>query len=319
MPLSDRLRHRLILLIALLGAVVSARAQQDDAPVDLIISIPEQKMLIVREGGWVRKYRVSTSRFGVGDSYGSYKTPVGRLKVYEKLGSELVSGAVIKHRAATGEILQANSPGRDPIVSRILWLEGTDGQNDNAKGRGIYIHGTNEEAKIGKPVSWGCIRMRSQDVIELYDLASVGTNVLITEQDLPRLSKWKPAPPPPPVIIAAKPSPPPVLAAAKPAPAPKPTKLAAAQPKIASAPLSRSEATLPVVAELLRPNDETPARTPIDASSAMKGSILFAGLPDAPKAVAKPAAKPLAKQGEAVATVLPESDPALSLRSSRFQ
>ena len=93
-----------------------AGAESDLVPVDVLISVADQKMLVLREGGWVKKYKISTSRFGIGDTFGSYKTPAGRLRVWEKLGGDLPSGAVIKHREATGEILPANAPGRDPIV-----------------------------------------------------------------------------------------------------------------------------------------------------------------------------------------------------------
>jgi hypothetical protein len=77
-----------------------------------------------------------------------------------------------------------NSPGRDPIVSRILWLKGKEPQNANAYGRYIYIHGTPEERNIGLPVSYGCIRMRSRDVIELYDIVGKGAQVTIVDAPL---------------------------------------------------------------------------------------------------------------------------------------
>ena len=90
---------------------------------------------------------------------------------------------VFKDRRRTGEIVSEDSPGRDPIVSRILWLKGKEPQNANAYGRYIYIHGTPEERNIGLPVSYGCIRMRSRDVIELYD--TVGKGALVTIVDAP--------------------------------------------------------------------------------------------------------------------------------------
>src|SRR5205085_8589593 len=115
----------------------------------------------------------------------------------------LPCGSVIKHRSATGEVLSVNAPGRDPIVTRIIWLDGTEEQNKNAKARGIYIHGTVEEAKIGSPVSYGCIRMRSREVMELFDQVPVGTQVAIQQEKLPKYQRWTP---PAPVIIAtAKP------------------------------------------------------------------------------------------------------------------
>ena len=146
---------------------------------EVLISIADQKMAVMRDGGLIQKFPVSTSRFGAGDAFRSYKTPLGQLRVCDKVGNDLLPGAVIKHRAATGEVLDVNAPGRDPIVTRILWLEGMEEQNRNAKDRGIYIHGTPEEKKIGEPVSWGCIRMRSQDVVVLFDEIPMGASVKI--------------------------------------------------------------------------------------------------------------------------------------------
>ena len=87
-------------------------------------------------------YPVSTSKFGLGDRPGSRFTPLGQLQIAEKIGDNAPSGAVFKSRRRTGEIVSANSPGRDPIVTRILWLRGRESQNANAFARDIYIHGT---------------------------------------------------------------------------------------------------------------------------------------------------------------------------------
>ena len=81
--------------------------------------------------------------------------------------------------------MRPNSPGRDPIVSRILWLRGRDRGNRNAYSRTIYIHGTAEEHTIGRPVSYGCVRMRSRDVIDLYSTVGVGARVEISSSRLP--------------------------------------------------------------------------------------------------------------------------------------
>ena len=104
------------------------------------------------------------------------------------------SGAVFKSRQPTGEIIKPDSPGRDPIVSRIMWLRGMEKTNKNAYSRCIYIHGTAEEKNIGKPVSYGCIRMTSKDVIDLFSKLPIGTRVLVTKADLP--SHVTPAPAP---------------------------------------------------------------------------------------------------------------------------
>ena len=102
------------------------------------------------------------------------------LRIRKKIGTRAPAGAVFKSRRPTGEILPVDAPGRDPIVSRILWLEGLEPRNRNAFGRYIYIHGTPEERNIGVASSYGCIRMRSVDVIALYDTVGTGARVLIT-------------------------------------------------------------------------------------------------------------------------------------------
>jgi lipoprotein-anchoring transpeptidase ErfK/SrfK len=88
-------------------------------------------------------------------------------------------------RRPTGEIVQPNAPGRDPIVSRILWLDGKEPTNRNSYARCIYIHGTAEEWRIGTPASYGCIRMRSHDVVDLYSTVGIGAKVDITNERLP--------------------------------------------------------------------------------------------------------------------------------------
>jgi lipoprotein-anchoring transpeptidase ErfK/SrfK len=153
----------------------------------MVISVADQKMLVLRDGKPLTSYPVSTSKFGVGDRPGSYATPLGVLRVKEKIGHGLPVGAVFKSRQPTGEVLPVDAPGRDPIVTRILWLEGLDEKNRNAYRRYIYIHGTPEERNIGRPVSFGCIRMRSGDVLELFDTVGLNSKILITPNPLPPL------------------------------------------------------------------------------------------------------------------------------------
>lgn len=146
--------------------------------------MPQQKMAVYHNGRMVKKYPVSTSKFGIGDEKGSYKTPVGKMEVAEKIGEGKPFGAVFKSRKWTGEIIKPNSPGRDPIVSRILWLHGLEPKNKNAYSRCIYIHGTAAEKDVGKKASYGCIRMKSNDVIELYDRVGFGTPVNVVNRKL---------------------------------------------------------------------------------------------------------------------------------------
>jgi lipoprotein-anchoring transpeptidase ErfK/SrfK len=162
------------------------------APVEIKVSVKDQKLALYQNGLPVRVYGVSTSKFGIGDSSSSYRTPAGKMTVADKIGGGQPAGMVFKGRRATGEVLAANAPGRDPIVSRILWLTGTEATNNNAYGRCIYIHGTPEERNIGRPSSYGCIRMRSMDVIDLYNRVSLGTQVTVTAEGLPRDAKRVP-------------------------------------------------------------------------------------------------------------------------------
>jgi lipoprotein-anchoring transpeptidase ErfK/SrfK len=150
----------------------------------LIVSVPDQRMLVLTDGKPVALYKVSTSKFGTGDREGSYATPLGHLCVRKKIGDGFPLGEVFKSRKPTGEVLQPDAPGRDPIVTRILWLDGLESHNRNAFNRCIYIHGTPQESLLGTPVSYGCIRMRSIDVKNLYELVGTGARVTITQGHL---------------------------------------------------------------------------------------------------------------------------------------
>jgi len=147
----------------------------------ILISTVDQKMIVLRDGNKIAEYPVSTSKFGVGDGPGSNATPLGELKIKRKIGGGAPSGSVFKSRRPTGEILAVDAPGRDPVVTRILWLQGLEPQNQNAYARFIYIHGTPEERNIGTACSYGCIRMRSRDVIALYETVGTGASVRIVD------------------------------------------------------------------------------------------------------------------------------------------
>jgi lipoprotein-anchoring transpeptidase ErfK/SrfK len=150
------------------------------AATEIVISVPDQQLAVIDRGKLISKYAISTSKFGLGDGNRTYRTPLGTLFVSAKFGDHLPAGAVIKNRVPTGEVVNVNAPGRDAIVSRVIWLRGMEQQNRSARDRCIYIHGTPEERRIGTPASFGCIRMRSRDVIALYDLAHIGMHVTVT-------------------------------------------------------------------------------------------------------------------------------------------
>lgn len=149
---------------------------------EVVVSVSDQQLAVVERGKAVASYSISTSKFGTGDMAGSYRTPLGTLFVSGKFGDRLRAGTVIKNRISTGEVVDANAPGRDAIVSRVIWLRGMENQNRGAHDRCIYIHGTPEERRIGTPASFGCIRMRSKDVIALYDALHIGMHVTITQK-----------------------------------------------------------------------------------------------------------------------------------------
>ncbi|MDX2226540.1 MAG: L,D-transpeptidase [Verrucomicrobiae bacterium] len=129
------------------------------------------------------EFPVSTSQFGLGCVEGSHCTPTGRLEVAERIGEGHETGAVFKGRVWTGEIWTPDraeeSAGADLILTRILWLRGLDPENANTLGRYIYFHGTNHEDKIGTPASHGCIRLRNEDMLCLFEMVAVGTAVEI--------------------------------------------------------------------------------------------------------------------------------------------
>jgi lipoprotein-anchoring transpeptidase ErfK/SrfK len=164
-------------------SIIVASCTAPDTQHHIVISTREQKLALLDQGKLMAIYPVSTSKFGLGDGRGSCRTPLGELEVADKVGDGALPGTVFKDRRRTGEIVAPNSPGRDPIVTRILWLRGRESQNVNAFARTIYIHGTPEERNIGRPVSYGCVRMRSSDIINLYQIVGRGAQVTIV--DLP--------------------------------------------------------------------------------------------------------------------------------------
>jgi lipoprotein-anchoring transpeptidase ErfK/SrfK len=177
------------------GTTASAPVQQtnsiEDFPDRIVVSVKEQKLMVVQNNARTAVYPVSTSKYGLGDYWGRMTTPLGYLQVAEKIGDHAPVGAVFHNRRFTGEILRPNAPGRDPVITRIIWLRGLERQNAHAFSRCIYIHGTPEERYIGRPASYGCIRMKSQDVATLYNQIPVGALVQIVPDKLPDMPKAK--------------------------------------------------------------------------------------------------------------------------------
>ena len=167
------------IFIGALAILLSSCAAPRDVDHHIVVSVHDQKLALLEKGNLVSTYPISTSKFGIGDRPGSFGTPLGELEIANKIGDGAPAGTVFKDRRRTGEVVGVNAPGRDPIVTRIIWLRGMQVQNRNAFGRDIYIHGTPEERNIGRPASYGCIRMRSVDIINLYSQVGPGAQVSI--------------------------------------------------------------------------------------------------------------------------------------------
>ncbi|MBN2857637.1 MAG: L,D-transpeptidase [Candidatus Delongbacteria bacterium] len=128
------------------------------------------------------KYPVSTSKFGEGFEPGSNKTPLGMHIVCEKIGEDAEYGMIFKDRKPTGTIAEIGQSEEDVITSRILRLKGLQTRNSNTFDRYIYIHGTSDEASIGKKASIGCIRMKNDDIINLFEHVDQGCKVHIRKE-----------------------------------------------------------------------------------------------------------------------------------------
>jgi L,D-transpeptidase YbiS len=159
--------------------------------VKLLISVAGQSMSVVDDAGTLlRQYAISTAKAGVGEVSGSYQTPRGEHIIRAKIGAGQPENTVFVRRRPTGEIwtpeLAELHPGRDWILTRILWLSGCEpGRNRlgcvDTMRRYVYIHGSPDHAEMGVPGSHGCIRMRNADIVELFDLVPCYTAVDISE------------------------------------------------------------------------------------------------------------------------------------------
>jgi hypothetical protein len=153
----------------------------------LWVSIHWQRLLGIEAGMVQFMYPCSTAARGAGNREGSNQTPLGWHAIEEKIGDALPSGAVLVERQFTGRVWTGGTPtDKDYVLTRLLWLRGLEpginaGPGIDSHDRYIYIHGTPAEDKIGTPASMGCVRMRNDHVIELFDRVPRGTPVLITE------------------------------------------------------------------------------------------------------------------------------------------
>jgi len=154
----------------------------------IYVSIKQQKLYHIQNDRIIKDYIISSSAYGIGSKAGSNKTPIGLHSIKEKYGDKTPINGRMTGRVFYGDIAtiytDKTKSKTDDITSRIFWLEGMEKGKNKGKGidsykRYIYIHGTSEEGRLGKPASHGCIRMKNKEVIDLYKLIEVGTLVLI--------------------------------------------------------------------------------------------------------------------------------------------
>ena len=143
------------------------------------ISVAEQCLRLLDGDKLTAEYAVSTGQRGLGTEEGSFKTPTGQFEICEKIGDGTEVGTIFKGRKPIGSWKPGDTTEGDLVLSRILWLDGIDSDNTNTRDRYIYIHGTNQEELIGQPASEGCIRMKNNDVLDLFNRIPTRTSVSI--------------------------------------------------------------------------------------------------------------------------------------------
>ncbi len=184
------IKRKLSLILLLFLLAIGYPIQSAANEFIITINTSRQELFVFQGKEIIRIYPISTSRYGVGNEKNSDRTPLGTHFIIAKIGKDAKSGTIFEHRKNTGRIAEIHTDTTDIkeelITTRILWLKGiVPGQNEGGEvdsyARCIYIHGTPEEGLIGTPVSNGCIRMKNQDIIELFDLVPQGTLVGIHE------------------------------------------------------------------------------------------------------------------------------------------
>jgi lipoprotein-anchoring transpeptidase ErfK/SrfK len=147
------------------------------------VSTSQQLLSVYNNDEVIVTFPISTSKNGLGETQGSHQTPRGHHRVTEKIGGGAPLGTIFNGRRPTGECWTPEKITEDDLIlTRILWLSGQEAHNANSHERYIYIHGTNQEELIGTPASIGCIRMRNDDVISLFDLVDTGTPIHISSE-----------------------------------------------------------------------------------------------------------------------------------------
>lgn len=139
----------------------------------IVVSMDDQKLQVIEDRTPIATFDVSTSEKGMGFVEGSLCTPTGRFRICEKIGDDLPVGTIFKARKPVGLWHPGDRLDEDLVLTRILRLDGLDPENRNTLQRFVYIHGTNDENRIGQPAGHGCVRLRNDDMIALYDMIEV--------------------------------------------------------------------------------------------------------------------------------------------------
>jgi L,D-transpeptidase YbiS len=146
---------------------------------EILVDVTTQTAVLRRGRKVMHRFVVSTSKYGLGTEPGSHRTPLGKFRVAQKIGSGALWGTIFLSREAVGLWTPAFQTEYDLITTRILWLEGLEKANANTHSRYIYFHGTNQEDLLGTPASHGCIRLSNADIITLFECVTEGTRVTI--------------------------------------------------------------------------------------------------------------------------------------------
>ncbi len=184
----DKIYKKITLLIVLLSISNVINAKDFLNNIEIIVDISDQRLYLRDDGKVIESYPISSSKYGEGSIENSFKTPLGKHTIKEKIGYGVPLNTIFVARVNTNEkaqiIRSLDDSDDDYVTSRILWLDGLEdginkGEGVDSFSRFIYIHGTHEEGLIGKKASHGCIRMFNNDVVKLYDIVKKGTKVYI--------------------------------------------------------------------------------------------------------------------------------------------
>ena len=178
------------MLVARYRALVLANLSRPGAPTlaptarVLVVDVARQSLGLLEGDLLAFEARISTALNGVGCEQDSYRTPTGWHRIHARIGAGAESGSVFRHRVATGDVWRGEARDEDLILTRVLTLDGLEagwnrGPGHDSLARFIYLHGTNQEDRIGSPASHGCIRLRNSDVMELFSLVPAGTPLSI--------------------------------------------------------------------------------------------------------------------------------------------